>query len=483
MNPIFSPIGEGWPSFPKRSFGKLDQSEPIAPKGASVAVFCFDVVDADWSGFGDGGLFDLGSASRLKIEHARYWQGLFGQNPIIGPDPYDQLPIYRVEITASPGDVWFDLLITITEGDWVTIELDDSGQFEVDVFGALLAAPVTASLKDIQKDIPETAALNAAFSMDSFSDATSSELSGAISCPSVDYLIGFDVGQGAAVGLADSNEDVHLYFDLGGGVYRNAPTRPKPLRFCWRVDAPIVLSHWDSDHWSGELTDPQARSRTWIAPRQSITKKHFAFANRLLKAGANLLIWGAAPTTLRISLGSGNQTLELRRCTGSSSLRNGSGIAGIVEDGNSGKQWLLTGDAGYHEIGTLPSNPVAIVVPHHGADMGSSSTPPTKPTAYARLIYSFGPGNRHGRKPGVQHPTVAAMNAHQSQAWDHGTWTGSTAGNTVATKDVLATAQHPGTHLDGAVAGWASAPTVPLTTLPCAAAGVPSGCTGAIRQA
>ena len=75
--------------------------------------------------------------------------------------------------------------------------------------------------------------------------------------PSLDYLIGLDVGQGTAVGLADSNQDIHLYFDLGGGIYRNGPTRPKPLRFCWHVDAPIVLSYWDSDHWAGEIADPQ----------------------------------------------------------------------------------------------------------------------------------------------------------------------------------------------------------------------------------
>lgn len=483
MNPIFSPIGEGWPSFPRRSYGKLDQSEPIAPKGASVAVFCFDVVDADWPGFGDGGLFDLGSVTRLKIDHAKYWQGLFKHSPIVGPDPYDQLPIYRVEITASPGDAWFDSIVAIIENEWVTIELEDSGYFEVDVFGGLLAAAVTASLKDVQRVIPEAAALDAAFSMDSFPDATSSELSGPISAPSFDYLIGFDVGQGAAVGLADASEDVHLYFDLGRGVYRNAPTRPKPLRFCWRVDAAIVLSHWDSDHWSGELTDPQARSRTWIAPRQSITKKHLAFVNRILKAGATLLVWGTTPATLRISLASGRQSIELRRCTGTAALRNGSGIAAIVEDASSGKQWLLTGDAGYHEIGTLPSNPSAIVVPHHGADMGSSSIPPSRPPAYARLLYSFGPGNRHGRKPGVQHPTVGAMNAHRTQSWDHGTWAGSTPGTSVATRDVLATAQHPGTHLDGATIGWTVSPTTPFTSLPCAAPGAPIGCTGAVKQA
>jgi hypothetical protein len=212
-----------------------------------------------------------------------------------------------------------------------------------------------------------------------------------------------------------------------------------------------------------------------------------------------LLIWGAAPSTLSVSMAAG-QTLELRRCIGSSTSRNGSGIAAIVEDSTSGSQWLLTGDAGYHEIGSHPSSPVAIVVPHprqslrHAVyaallhfgletarDMGSKSIPPPRPAAYGRLFYSFGPGNKHGRNPGVQHPTAAAMAAHA--AWNHGKWTGTIPGNSLAGHDVLATATHPATHLNGVAMGWSSAPTVPLNSFPCAVPGGTTGCTGTIGQA
>jgi hypothetical protein len=251
--------------------------------------------------------------------------------------------------------------------------------------------------------------------------------------------------------------------------------------FCRRIDALIVLSHWDSDHWSGEITDPHARPRTWIAPRQSMTKKHIAFANKILRSHGKLLILGASPASISVTVGT-TQTLELRRCTGSASSRNGSGIAAVVE--NVGRQWLLTGDAGYHEVGTLPAAPAAIVVPHHGADMGMSSVPPSKPTGYTRLFYSFGPGNRHGRKkPGVQHPTTAAVTA--PAAWGHGSWTGKTPGHSVAGGDVLTSATHPGPHLDAVAVAWSSAPTVPLSRFTCASSGASSICTstGTMTQA
>jgi beta-lactamase superfamily II metal-dependent hydrolase len=481
VNRIFSPHGDGWPTFPKRSYGKLDQIEPLDPTNASQAVFCVDVVDADWPGFDNGGLFDLNNLPGLQSTFSDYWNLLFsGRAPPV--DPYDDVPIYRIEITAEPGDPWFKELLTLGEDEWILVELDDTGSFEIDVYGALLAAPVFAHLKRIQRNIPQSAALNTAFSPAFWPDATKADLTAPLAkLPPLEYLIGLDVGQGTAVGLADANEDIQLYFDLGGGVYRNAKTRPTSLMFCWRIDAPIVLSHWDSDHWAAEITDPHAQPRTWIAPRQSMSKKHIAFANRILRSGGKLLIWGASPASISVTVG-GTQTVDLRRCTGPATSRNGSGIAATVE--HSGNQWLLTGDAGYHEVGTLPTSPVAIVVPHHGADMGTSSVPPSRSAGYARLFYSFGPGNRHGRKkPGVQHPTSAAVTAHAT--WSHGSWSSATPGHSMAGADVLASAAHPGTHLDGVAIGWSSAPPVPLSRFTCALsdASAVCTCTGTMPQA
>lgn len=474
MNKIFSPNGMGWPSFPKRSYGKLDQIEPLnAGVSERAGTFSLDVVDAGWSEFAIGGSFDLSNPTLLQSVVSDYWAFLFRRGPP-QTDPYDSAPVYRIEITSSPGDAWYKELVNLSEEEWVLIELEGDGRHDADVFGALLQAiPVPARLKRITRAIPQTSALNVIFSPDTWPNAETADIQDALSkTPALEYLVGLDVGQGAAIGLADANEDIHMYFDLGGGVYRNAPTRPNPLRFCWRMNSPIVLSHWDADHWSGESSDPHALPRTWIAPRQNMTTTHILFVNRMLKAGGTLLMWGAAaPSTISVTI-AGSHTLELRRCTGPTNKRNGSGIAAVVEHFATRNQWLLTGDAGYHEIGTHPSSPVAIVVPHHGADMGTSSVPPGKPASYTRLFYSFGPGNRHGRHPGVQHPTSAAMAAHSY--WNHGSWTAASPGNSVAGGEILASASHPGSHLNGVVMGWSSAPPVPLSSFPCT---TPGGCT------
>ena len=62
--------------------------------------------------------------------------------------------------------------------------------------------------------------------------------------------------------------------------------------------------------------------------------------------------------------------------------------------------------------------------------MGAASIPFARSSqAYARLFYSFGPGNGHGpKKPPVQHPVAAAITAHTLASWSHGTWTAASAG-------------------------------------------------------
>lgn len=484
MNPAFSQDSEGWPEFPKVSYGRLDQTEPLVLDGAAEAMFAFDVVDANWGELSSSGRLDLSDVHKIRTWQEHYWRRLFGRlDPGSPLDLYETAPIYRIEVTSKPDDRHFESLVKIKESDWVRIELDHVGDLEVDVYGGLFAAPVQASIRKIEVETRLAPALTAAFDMDTWPDASEVDMESAISgLPHLDYLVAYDVGQGSANSLSDAQETAQIFFDLGCGVYRNRKTRPIPLRFCWRATPPIILSHWDCDHWAGETSDPSAAGRTWIAPRQTIGPTHAAFAARILSAGGVLHIWGATPTIMTIPVGP-RQILTLARCSGSS--RNGSGISCAVKGSAASNGWLLTGDAGYHELNqpALPPHLHAIVVPHHGADMGVSSTPPRPPIGYARLLYSFGPGNKHGRTS-VQHPTVAAVNAHISQGWNHSHWTAATPATCIAGGHVLATASHPSTHLDGTVVSWAAPPSVPFATVPCA--GVPAGpvgCTGKIMQA
>lgn len=126
----------------------------------------------------------------------------------------------------------------------------------------------------------------------------------------------------------------------------------------------------------------------------------------------------------------------------------------MVTDQKTNRAWVLTGDAGYELLAQpTPSDIVAMVAPHLGADMGPSSLTFTRSTqAYAGLNYSFGPGNAHGpSKLPVRHPVVAAVAAHASTKWPHGSWASPPA-TCLAGADVLATATHTTVHLQGASA-------------------------------
>jgi hypothetical protein len=133
------------------------------------------------------------------------------------------------------------------------------------------------------------------------------------------------------------------------------------------------------------------------------------------------------------------------------------------------RSWLLTGDCDYlYFVNELhPNAPAGIVVPHHGADLDPHTRVPTPPTGaiYKRLIYSFGPDNKHGGTK-VRHPTDQGMAIHNSKVWNHNKWNNSKPGERVPGGDVLATCEH---HLSGSrggvLVGWDGPPI--LLSTPC----------------
>lgn len=455
MNRYFIP-GEGRGDFPRRSYAKLDQIEPPNQADTPDIVFAFDAVDADWQGFREG-LLSLEPDPKVDAELRGYWAQHFAPpdgREIRGSDPFEKLPIYRVEITLERDAPLADELLGAGD-QWFVIELDTQGVLEVDVFGGMFAAPVQAWLAHAPRPAPQAAALTRLFDMDDWPDATNEELVGAlrIDCR-MEQLIMFDIGQGSATALVCQCGRLVTYFDVGCGVYRNTKSRPNSIKFCTHEPPRVILSHWDADHWAAATVDRRLLSMTWIAPRQSIGAKHKTFGNDILRAGGRLLI--VPPTIPLLRWGGAGQTLELRRCTGTD--RNCSGLALVVEDHASQRGWLLPGDAAYNFVpGTLPVDLAAVVVPHHGADMGAASTPPSAPSGYARLLYSFGPSNAHGRT-GIRHPTGAAVAAHGTAGWSHGAWAPPPPAMSPAGQPVLATASHLSTHEQGIVVGWSGAP-------------------------
>lgn len=475
-------IEGGRSDFPAISYARLEQTEPIDLAEAKEAVFGFEAVDAAWSAFAPGAAFDLRRPDFIRLSQHRFWEASRHGRTTEGPapaNPFEEAPIYRIEVTLRRPDLLFHTLAALGD-EWVEIRLTPpgSGGVAVDVFAGLFFEPTLAALVSL-RPAEYSVALEAAFSLDAWSDATDTEIEGELTgLPNIAELAVFDVGQGSANALLDGSGTPQAWHDLGCGVYRNKFTLPPgALRFCGCSSPPIIMSHWDSDHWSGARQDTRALSRTWIAPRQTIGPKHKAFASDILAAHGQILIVGHGAGPFQTTTSSG-QALHLQRASGTG--RNASGLVLIVDDPASGRAWMLTGDAGYNYI-SLPWSLdfAAIVVPHHGADMGAASIPPARPTSssYARLAYSFGPGNKHG-STSISHPTNAAMNAHASMNWSHGAWMRSGPGLAVAGVDTLATAENPTTHLDGAVLGWGSAPNGPFV-IPCC---LPGGCLTPLRQ-
>lgn len=491
FNRHFNVNGKGWMEIPSRVYFKIDDTDPLDPVDADYALFMLDSVDADWLDrapwpelnpkINATDRRNAKSAYWSRLNAASGWSSKFGAPPPKPPeprdqmeDPYSDMPTFRIEIMLSPNEPLFDQFVEGlgSPGSWFIGIVDGTGEPNANVYGSLFAEPTPARLSasPASQELGET--LEEVFSLDDLPDAPPSDLqalldqAGEIACLGV-----YDVGQGSANGLLAEDDRPHFFYDLGCGVYRNKRTAPSSLNFCWSRDPFIILSHWDSDHWAAAHVDRAALGRTWLAPRQSVTSTHIAFATEILRAGGRLLLWGSSPSAASFALSS-SITGALGRCTGSG--RNGSGLALCLENAacSPTRSWLLTGDAGYSELPPAMSPPSSfgcMVPPHHGASMGnrSRSIPsPDSHSSYHRLAYSFGPGNAHGRTS-VPHPRPDTVRDHDAQGWPHGSWSSrNNPGHTVAGADVLATAEHPSCHLGGCKIGWFAPPT-PMVTTPC----------------
>lgn len=445
--------------FPHRAYARLDDIEPSAPGPEDELTFVLDAVDADWDGFKADGPFNL-SDPDLEQRIAAFWRGRFrrdGGDAPEGADGYEQVPIYRLELSLSPRDDFFEQLPR-DEERWISLELSDiENSTPVDVYGGLFAPPTRAYLHSASATAP-SGPLSTLFDMTTWPDANQADLIAVLhpQCK-LEALVCFDIGQGSASALICQCGMPIYYFDTGRGSGRNAPTAPATIDFCTCSSPTVILSHWDTDHWLGASGHAGLQACNWVVPRQTISTTHTAFANAILKAGGNILVVGSgAPPLTWLN---NYQYYDLQRATGTG--RNGSGLVLIVTDHSSGRSWVLTGDAGYDLIAQrAPNDIAAMVVPHHGADMGAKSTPFLRTLhRYARLFYSFGPGNAHGpNKPPVRHPVAATVSAHDNQGWHHGSWTPATAGQSLAGGDVLATATHNSTQRGGGAAGWNGPP-------------------------
>ena len=463
MHRFFIP-NEGRRDFPARAYVRVDEIDPPDLESADIVTMGLDAINADWDRFIQAGLFNLDKSEDEIGKLKKYWSSRFNANRRQGPpnsiradthgDAFGDVPLYHIELKINKDHPWVRPLIQ-NRGLWFSVQLAAVGEIPVDVYGGLFQAPAQAFLTHPPKISPQSTQLDAAFDMDDWPDATTDELEDALSNPcDIAQLVVFDIGQGSASALLCDCGRPTYYYDVGCGTLWNTATASASIRFCTCNDPTIILSHWDKDHWAGAAKWTPLQRLTWVAPRQSIGAKHSAFVSGMLAVGVNLLIvpYGAPPLKF------GNrQTCDLRRAVGPSSDRNQSGLVLVVEDHGTQRGWLMTGDVAYNNIANpRPSDLAAVIVPHHGANMGAASIPPpASGSRYERLLFSFGPGNSYG------HPTTSAVIVHAAAGWAGGAWAviPPPPGNTAAGLPILATAEHTANHLNGVRVGWNAPPT------------------------
>jgi hypothetical protein len=384
-------------------YGVLDQTE-ILDDGSIVLMF--GTVAGDWL------------------------QAQLASNATVPLDPaartafYFSMPLYLLEVRYGPIDVMqigglapsVERALSELEGIWVKIALADGGR-PAALFDNLFGPANDVGVVSIEQAASDAGQfLNSLDPLDPATgvpDATVQELERALLPSSAfDEIAIYDVGQGASNGLV-SNREVVCYFDFGGGVASNAHTFPLALTsFCQCKRPPIILSHWDHDHWSSEGRDLRVHTQTWIVPRQTSnsTKRaphHSSLIAAIQAAGGTILVWPNRLTTKRIG------QLEISLCKGTS--KNTSGLALQVHPpfGVPALPVLMTGDAGYNDLRVVPKSGQhdAILCPHHGGRSNSPKIPKPPSGSYQRLIYSYGRSNTY------KHPLFTTFDPHHRANW------------------------------------------------------------------
>ena len=381
---------------------------------------------------------------------------------------------------------------TASRGNWYEMELVENapqylGKIQVLAYPNLFSGSLTFGLKTARKITGSVASgLRAAFNMKTWPSATAVDIRNALKHADAGVLAVHDIGQGNACGLRRSTRSpINLWIDIGCGVNRNAKTTPINLVLCHSASAPIILTHWDKDHWSGARKGAPASKpniflkRIWIVPRQEITTQHSKFADEIIAAHGTILVLDStslgASKILSVPIRD-NRKIEIALGAGANSKdrNNYQCLVLRIIDDDFKRKWLLPGDITY---GNMPTGwqkdaYVAIVASHHGADVGAIGLPGpyNLPEGYAVLAFSFGPQNAHG-PTGVRHPTHAMTAHYNKSGWGLDCWL--TAGKSAEAAPGLfavSTAQHSpatGMHLGGKLIGWEGAPPTCGSKPPC----------------
>ncbi|HQS07894.1 MAG TPA: MBL fold metallo-hydrolase [Xanthobacteraceae bacterium] len=385
MNPFFEERGEG-----RMPAALHARTIDFSAGRAGPAYVLFDAVDADWF---DGQLAERGGSISQEV-----WGELI-----------EYAPIYAVEICADQQDNGAAALWLKGQGerpdDWVhlTIRVDPDGP--ADLYDTIDGPPQRVSLALAPMRPGTQQALSRATALTASSDT---DVKGALPVAVLDRIVVLDVGQGSANAVYNDAGEVIAYVDLGAGILKNSKTWPAGLMtdFCRCHQPVVILTHWHYDHFNGANKIKAARALTWIAPLQTIGPgPQSAMANAIRRAG-QLLVWGGGA----FPLSAGGLTLE--SCTGPAGDFDRTGIAVWATGGSPADPILMPGDAHYPDIPGISSGRgvSALVVSHHGGDIGGS----TPPAPGKHLAFSYGDSNTYG------HPAASPVGDLKAVGWSIG---------------------------------------------------------------
>ncbi|WP_155626381.1 hypothetical protein [Burkholderia diffusa] len=258
-------------------------------------------------------------------------------------------------------------------------------------------------------------------------------------------LVVYDVGQANWHALVDVDNcphvppPVHLFFDFGVPTGWNYSTQSSPpidplgSGYVKRA-APVILSHWDMDHWAGAAFgqplygnrglvinwDTRAvADRIWLVPNQgrfqsgqTITPTAWRLALALHRHG-NLLVW---PSLMKQVQSRGGDWIV--KCAPSGAVKrnnNNTGLALFVAHLDCQRKpgyILAPGDAEYASAYAYmtPDRKIDhLVASHHGGALQVPAAIPLASSGCSKLAFS------HGAKHG--HPSPSSIADHHAHNW------------------------------------------------------------------
>ncbi len=217
--------------------------------------------------------------------------------------------------------------------------------------------------------------------------------------PQADKVLVHDVGQGSFTTLLREGQPC-LHFDVGAPTAFNAKgARSVPFTVDLDARVPIVLSHWDWDHFHAAFQFQSLRRCRWIVPDQILGPGAARLARGLADA-RRLYVWSGGSSSYNVG--------DLGECTGLG--RNGTGLA-MRASLLDGRSILLAGDADYNSLpfGTLQFD--GLVATHHGGRAHSAFSMPPTPIGRSSYVISYGASNVY------RHPHDEALTLHSNVGW------------------------------------------------------------------